>query len=206
MPSPRVFALLLAAWLAPAASAQGPPQESDCRAPSSLPVAVRGFVEARTCAIALERADLDRDGRADFLLVLERLDPAPNPDDGRLRSMRVLVAGEGGRLREAARSDRVVACTRCGGIMGDPFAGIHAAAGTFTVKHYGGSAWRWGADFTFGYSRRDRSWQLVRVNTVSFHASDPESTTKRVYMPPRHFGKIDLREFDPENYRGRGRR
>jgi hypothetical protein len=200
------IALLAAAWLASAAHAQAPPQEFDCRAPASLPVAVRGFVEARTCAIALERADLDRDGRADFLLVLERLDPAPNPDDGRLRSLLVLVAGDGGRLRAAARSDRVVACTRCGGIWGDPFDGIDAGPGTFTVNHYGGSAWRWRADYTFGYSPRDRAWQLVRVSTLSYHNSNPDSMTKRVYTPPRHFGKIDLREFDPENYRGRGRR
>lgn len=201
-----LFAFLLASVFTPAAHAQGPPQEFDCRAPSALPAAVRPFVAARTCAIALERGDLDRDGRADYLLVLERLDPAPNPDEGRLRSLRVLVAGEGGRLTEAARNDRVVACTKCGGIWGDPFDGITVGPGRFSVNHYGGSAWRWRADYTFAYSRRDRAWQLVRVSTLSYHNSNPDSMDKRVYTPPRHFGKIDLREFDPENYRGRGRR
>ena len=48
---------------------------------------------------------------------------------------------------------------------------------------------------------------LTRVTDVSFHASHPEESMKyRVYTPPRHFGKIDLREFDPENYLGRGPR
>lgn len=199
----RPVALLAAfAWLVPATSAQ----ESRCVATASLPAAVRGFVEPRTCAIALERGDVDRDGRADYLLVLERLDPAPDPEDGRLRSLRVLVAADSGRFKEAARSERVPFCSRCGGIWGDPFEGIEAGPGTFTVYHYAGSAWRWRADFRFDYSRRDRAWQLVRVTTLSYHTSDPETIEKRVYTPPRHFGKIDLRELDPENYRGRGRR
>jgi hypothetical protein len=91
-------------------------------------------------------------------------------------------------------------CSRCGGVWGDPFEGVTAESGRFTVEHYGGSAWRWRVDFTFAYSRRDRAWQLVRVHQLNYHTSDPEATTKRRELrPPRDYGKIDLRAFDPDS-------
>lgn len=185
--------LLLAVFAAPAAA-----QKSACRLTSSLPAAVQPFVERGSCAIALERGDLDRDGRSDYLLVVER--PAPDPENGRHRSLLVITAGSGG-LRLAAKADGVVLCSRCGGVWGDPLEGIQLGTGEFTVQHFAGSAWRWRLDFTFAYSRRDRAWQLVRINDVSFHTSDPEKTMKiRVSRPPRDFGKIDLREFDAETW------
>ncbi len=188
--------LLAAAWLAPATPALA---QSKCRAVASLPAAVRPFVTRGTCAIELEGKDLDLDGRGDFLLVLEQLQAGPDPSFGRRRSLLVLTASPAGRLREAARNDGVVLCSGCGGVWGDPFEGVTAAPGRFTVEHYGGSAWRWRADYTFAYSRRDRAWQLVRVNQVNYHTSDPEATMKRRELrPPRDYGKIDLRTFDPE--------
>ena len=190
----RTLIILLALFAAPAAA-----QEFDCRATGSLPAAVQPFVERGSCAIALERGDLDRDGRSDYLLVLER--PAPDPEEGRLRSLLVITAS--GRL--AAKGDGVVLCSRCGGLWGDPLEGVEVRPGQFTVSHYAGSAWRWRLDFTFAYSRRDRAWQLVRIYEVSFHTGDPEKTMKiRVSRPPRHFGKIDLRRFDAEKWMQRG--
>jgi hypothetical protein len=174
--------------------------QSPCRATGSLPAAVQPFVERGSCAIALERGDLDRDGRADYLLVLER--PAPDPEDGRLRSLLVLTAS--GRL--AAKADGVVLCSRCGGIWGDPLEGVEVRPGGFTVSHYAGSAWRWRLDFTFAYSRRDRAWQLVRIYEVGYHTGDPEKTmTRRISRPPRDFGKVDLRTFDAEKWMQRER-
>ena len=31
-------------------------------------------------------------------------------------------------------------------------------------------------------------------------------TKKKVLTPPRHFGKIDIAEFDPEHFLGQGRK
>ena len=199
MPARWLLPLLLAAWLTPATPAPAPAQPK-CRAVASLPQAVRPFVKRGTCAIELESKDLDLDGRGDYLLVLEQLEAGPDPDFGRRRSLVVLTASAGGRLREAARSESVVLCSGCGGVWGDPFEGVTAERGRFTVEHYGGSNWRWLADYTFAYSRRERAWQLVRVHQVSYHTGDPEATMKRRELrPPRDFGKIDLRAFDPES-------
>jgi hypothetical protein len=190
--------LLAAAWLAPAAPAPALAQPK-CRAVASLPAAVRPFVKRGTCAIELESKDFDLDGRGDYLLVLEQLEAGPDPAFGRRRSLLVLTASPAGTLREAARNDGVVLCSGCGGVWGDPFEGVTAERGRFTVEHYGGSAWRWRVDYTFAYSRRDRAWQLVRVYQVNYHTGDPEATMKRRELrPPRDYGKVDLRAFDAE--------
>ncbi|HEY0153434.1 MAG TPA: hypothetical protein VGB92_15610 [Longimicrobium sp.] len=199
MPARWLLPLFAAAWLAPATPAPALAQ-TECRTVASLPAAVRPFVGRGTCAIELESKDLDLDGRGDHLLVLERLQAGPDPDFGRRRSLVVLTSSPAGRLREAARSENAVMCSRCGGVWGDPFEGVTAEPGRFTVEHYGGSAWRWRVDFTFAYSRRDRAWQLVRVHQLNYHTSDPEATTKRRELrPPRDYGKIDLRSFDPDS-------
>ena len=161
---------------------------------------VEPFVEKNTTALAIERGDLNRDGREDVVLVLEPEDPEqPRP-------LLILVRAADGSLKLAKRSAKAVFCRNCGGMMGDPFQGVTLEKGRFTVQHYGGSAWRWSSSFTFAWSKRDQSWQLVRVENTSFHASEPDKIEKTVHIPPRDFGLIVVKEFDPEDYRGKGKR
>jgi hypothetical protein len=89
-------------------------------------------------------------------------------------------------------------------MMGDCLQTVSASKKTIVIDTYGGSAWRWGAKATLRYSRRDATWQLVRVDDLSFHASDPEHVEKHSYKPPRDFGKIDIEEFEFFDYRGKG--
>jgi hypothetical protein len=91
--------------------------------------------------------------------------------------------------------------------MGDPFAGVTIRGTRFTVSNYGGSASRWSYEYTFAYSRRDRTWQLVRVEEGSFHALDPERTERRrIYTPPKHFALIAFANFDPDNFKAKGKK
>src|ERR1044071_8598472 len=167
------------------------------------PAEVRPFVEAGTKAIAVEAADLNGDGRGDFVLVLEKANPAKDADDFPIgeRPLLILLRGADGKLAEAARNERVVMCSRCGGVFGDPFEGVVAGRNTFTVNHYGGSNWRWTYSYKFNNSRIDQTWQLVRVEESDFHTSAPDKMKTRVYTPPRDFGKIDIADFDPEKYK-----
>jgi hypothetical protein len=179
----------------------------EIESPEAVPAELRPFVEAGTKAIWFSQADLDRDGKGDYLLVLQR-ERKPGEDEYAMpekqRPLLVLLRGADGKLHEAARNERVVLCSNCGGTMGDPFVGIDAGPGTFTVSHYGGSAWRWGTSVRFNYSRKDNAWQLVRVEEESFNATDPEHGSTKVFTPPKAFGKIDFTDFDPEKFKGVG--
>lgn len=172
-----------------------------------IPGSARRFVAAGNRPLAFETADLNRDGRSDAILVLEPiLKPGDDPFAERPRLLLVLAGQPDGTYREAARNARLVYCSACGGVMGDPFQGVAAGPGTFTVHNAGGSSWRWGVEYTFNYSRRDDAWQLVRVTENTFHVSDPKGPTETVSTPPKHFGKIDLAAFDPEVWKNQGPR
>jgi hypothetical protein len=113
--------------------------------------------------------DLNGDSRQDYVLVVEKQTP-----DELQRLLLVIIRQPDGSLVSRKDNGRIVLCGKCGGIFGDPFVGVTASRKTFTVHHYGGSAWRWGSEYQFNYSSRDDTWQLVRVKNFSFHALDPE--------------------------------
>jgi hypothetical protein len=157
---------------------------------------VQPFVEKNTTVLAVERGDLNRDGREDAVLVLEPEDPIePRP-------MLILVRDAKGTLKLSKRSANAVACKECGG-TGDPLQSIHIEKGRFTVELYGGRSSRWSASYSFAWSRRDQSWQLVHVKLNS-HASELDEVETTVHTPPKDFGLIDVTEFDPEDYLGKG--
>lgn len=170
----------------------------------TIPAEVKPFVEQHTKPITLESADLNGDGLKDYILVLERESPTEKDEydyPKKQRPLLILVRGAGSKLTEAKRNETIVMCSECGGMMGDPFMGVTVGKNTFTVNHYGGSAWRWTVDYRFNYSRIDRTWQLVRIVKTSFHAADQNKTLKsKIMTPPKDFGKVDIADFDPSAY------
>src|SRR5262249_43722005 len=127
----------------------------------------------------------------------------PDIEEGQ-RPLLILVRQPGGTLALRKKNERIVLCSTCGGVWGDPFAGLTAKRNSFTVEHYGGSASRWGMEDEFAYSRRDTTWQLVRVKETSHHTLQPNSERVKTYRPPRDFGKIDFSDFDPANFKNVG--
>src|ERR1700752_5224914 len=114
---------------------------------SELKVPAEGstFVEAGTRAIAVEKSNLNGDGRDDYILVLEKENPAKDANDfpTAQRPLLILLRGADGKLVSTKRNDRIVMCSQCGGVFGDPFEGVIAGRNTFSVEHYGGSNWAW---------------------------------------------------------------
>lgn len=165
-----------------------------------IPAEVAPFVEKNTKAMALESADLNGDGTPDFILILEKLKDASEDEQGQ-RVLLIITRGAGRKLTLAARNDNgLVYCRTCGGIFGDPFASLEVGLKTFTVNHYGGSAWRWTANYKFNYSRIDKTWQLVRTEEESFHTSEPDKVKTIINTPPKDFGKISIDDFNPDSF------
>jgi len=174
-----------------------------------VPDEVKPFVQKGKIAIALEAGDLNADGRKDLILVTSEpvAENAPYEEGAGARSVLILLREAGGGLKLAARNNIIVYCRNCGGVFGDPFAGVEIRGTRFTINNYGGSNSRWSYSYTFDYSRRDGTWQLVRVVDESFHALDPKNTMKRrTYTPPKNFGLINFADFDPDNYLGKGKK
>lgn len=143
-------------------------------------------------------ADLNADGRSDYLLVLRVLHEdklIETADSNLLRPLIILLREPNGELKEAARNLNVVLCANCGGVMGDPYVGIRAENGEFTVEHYGGSAWRWSNSVTFQYSPAQRDWFLHRIQSESFHVSSSEKVEK-VVKTKRDFGELRFLAFN----------
>jgi hypothetical protein len=174
-----------------------------------VPAEVKPFVESGMMAVACQPGDLNADGRKDYVLVLSKpsadrptIDDAGDED----RPTLILIRDAANKLSIAARNDRVAYCKNCGGLFGDPFEGVVVRGTRFTITNYGGDADRWIDKFTFGYSRRDRTWQLVRVEESEFRVENAAKTLRtRVRTPPKSFGLIAFADFDPDDYMHKGK-
>jgi len=174
-----------------------------------IPDEVKPFVEKGMIVNSLESGDLNGDGIKDYILVISK----PAKDDGSIddgqddkRQTLVLIRDASGKLSLAARNDEVAFCRTCGGVFGDPFVGVEIKGMSFTVSNYGGSNWRWSNGFTFNYSRRDKTWQLTRVEESTFYVFEPKKEKTNVFTPPRSFGLINFADFNPEEFKGKGKK
>ena len=105
-----------------------------------------------------------------------------------------------------ARNHQVAFCAGCGGIIGDPFEGIEAKTGSFTVTNSGGSRDRWSYSYQFNYSKKDKAWQLVKVTETEVDTLKPKRAKTTILTPPKHYGKIDFVDFDPDDFKGKGKK
>ncbi|MGV3632329.1 MAG: hypothetical protein ACO1O6_14060 [Bacteroidota bacterium] len=142
--------------------------------------------------------NLNPDNYKDMILVLKKNDEENTSDVNdhpERRPLLVLTGNADKGFSLAARNDNTVLCVNCGGMMGDPFAGLSMENGSFTVLHYGGSAWRWSKNLTYSYSKTAKTWMLTEIYTDSYHTSDPEKAEIKT-LTSKDFGKVSLEKFD----------
>jgi hypothetical protein len=164
-----------------------------------IPPELRAFLSGNVTALGFSSADLDGNGSNDYVLVVQRTDKeGANRVGDPMRTIVIISRSADGKLFEVARNDHAVMCKSCGGVWGDPFAGVESKNKEFRINHFGGSREKWSTDFVFGYSRRDMAWQLIRVEQGN------NGTETKTYTSPADFGKIDFKEFDCENWEGVG--
>ena len=173
-----------------------------------LPDEVKPFVEAGMKAIAYAKSDLNGDGTLDYIVVLETIKEPQEviSADTTERPTLIIVRDKNKKLSLAARNERVVFCRTCAGGMGDPFDDITIERGGFSITNRGGNRERWIGIYEFKYSRRDNNWQLARVVDMNYDSGNPNPVYKKTYTSPKYFGKINFADFDPENFKGKGRK
>lgn len=164
-----------------------------------VPDKVKPFISNGKIALAVESGDLNGDGIKDFVLVVENANAASGEGAEDKRTLLILTADATGKLTQIKSNDKVVYCRSCGGVFGDPFAGLRLKRNGFTVDNYGGSNWRWGYSYTFNYSRIDKTWQLVRVEKETFNATNPNQVKTKIFTTKK-FGKVDIANADPDKF------
>ena len=162
-----------------------------------VPAGVKPFVAKDKAVFAIESADLNGDGTKDYILVVENAKAADGEGVDDKRSLLILTSDSSGKLKLIKTNDKIVFCRSCGGVFGDPFAGVRVKLNSFKVDNYGGSNWRWSYSYTFNYSRIDKTSQLVRVVEDSFNALDPKKYKTKT-STPKKFGKVDIADLDPD--------
>jgi hypothetical protein len=172
-------------------SANNPPDE------------IKPFIESGAELRFLVYEDLDGDNRKDYILVLERQGKEYSDADNQ-RPFLIVLRQLDGSLNLVKRNDRIIMCSTCGGGWGDPFEDVFVDKRSFSITQRGGGGTRWFVLYKFNYSNRDKTWQLVQVEDSSFNISDINNGETHIYKPPKDYGKIDISEFDPNNYLGVG--
>jgi hypothetical protein len=172
------------------------------------PPEIARFVPAGFRALDFVTADLDADGAQDAVLILRRTDEDDVANGEARRPLLVLLRQPDGRLAQARRTERLVYCRACGGMLGDPYQSLTAARGRFTLSLAGGSASsHWAVEYTFAYDRAAKDWLLEEEKnagddrgdepTASDREGDERSSWTKV-LNRRQLGDVPLERFDYE--------
>jgi hypothetical protein len=122
--------------------------------------AIPSFIPADYQVLDSASGDLTGDGIKDLVLILHLSKETDFPDT--TRSLLLLQGLGKGQYQLMARNDHVVYCAGCGGVFGDPYAGITVKGKYFSIEHYGGSNWRWTRVITFRYDAKTKHFLLHR--------------------------------------------
>lgn len=145
------------------------------------------FIPAGFSILDSASGDINKDGRKDLLVILKNNVEETNGDT--TRPLIILTGSGTGLFDLSGRNDSVVLCKACGGVFGDPYAGMTVKNNFFSIEHYGGSNWRWTRIITFRYDVKLKQVLLHRDAGDSFHTSDPNKTTTNIYNK-EDFGKL----------------
>lgn len=163
-------AILLACLARPAAADFAYPRLPDAG------TRLADFVPEGWTVLEEARGDLNQDAYDDIAAVIETVEPVehvPGCDKWRESSSRsprmliVLLAERSNGFRLAAENRTIVLRADEGGIFGDPFYSISVERGAVVLRHYGGSAWRWGN--TYRFRLQDGGWFLIGYTDDSHH-------------------------------------
>jgi hypothetical protein len=114
---------------------------------------------------ATTKGDLDKNGSEDVVLELVEARPAENADGTlteRTRALLVLLSSEGGKLRRAGASNRVLYCIGCQGMLGGGEGGaVKIDKGVIIVDQLRGSRDMTHTILRFRYDPKEKRFMLI---------------------------------------------
>ncbi len=138
--------------------------------------------------------DLNLDGKPDMLLILKDVAEDTSNFSEERRPVLILLGQADKSYYQAGRSNEVVMCKSCGGVMGEPYQRMVIAKGFFSIEHYGGSNQRWTDIVTFRFDKKTKKWFLHKWGGDQFEATDPNKKTTLV-RTPKEFGLVQFENF-----------
>ncbi len=162
----------------------------------AVPTEVEPFILKGYEPLDYLTGDLNGDKKKDAILILKQTGEDSITEEEPTRPLLLLIRQADGKLKQAIRNDEVILCRQCGGVFGDPYEGVNITGNGFSVSFYGGSSWRWGSTYDFVYRPLKKNWILVKESQISFHAGDPEKTTKNTEIGEAELGEITLDKFN----------
>lgn len=130
---------------------------------SSLPKqgnSIEAFIPKDYDTLATASGDLNKDGLIDMALVLANKNESLNDDkDNEHPRLLIIIFKKENGYQLAATSYKSIMCMGCGGVFGDPFESLSIENNILTIRHYGGSAWRWG--YTHQFKFQNHAFYLI---------------------------------------------
>jgi len=138
---------------------------------------------------------LNRDHYEDAILVLRH-----DSDDVGMMSERprpvLLLIGSPVGFKLAEYNEKATLPQINGQMFGEPFNGIEIDSGSFTLKHYGGSRYRWTRDFVFVFDKKAGTWKYDRCyeSMMDMLGEDPSSADTIIAKQKVPFGRFSYLE------------
>jgi len=153
---------------------------------------LRSFIPPGYRILGRASADINGDGHIDQVIVFKN--PYEKIYWDTTRPLLVFAGNGKGGYRLLARNDSAVLCAGCGGVHGDPYQKVTAVPGWFSIKHFGGSGWRWTRVITFAYDHRRKQLLLRSDGGWSWHVRNSKDRT-RLANQQQDFGQERFDHF-----------
>lgn len=170
----------------------GPDADARSQALATLSAELSNVMPADSRIWMFAVGDADGDGDEEVAVVLS-VDDAHQP-----RPLWLLRRDAGGRLQRVVESPRAIPCYECGGMTGDPLAGVQIEPGVVKLRFAGGSRELWESDVRFTYSAGQDVWRLTSVTHRGFDTVDGRNAERA--LSTEEIGEVSLASFDASEF------
>lgn len=147
--------------------------------------------------------NLNLDPYTDAIIVLRSVAEQPGSFCEVPRWFFILTGNSKDSFSLAFKSKTVTPAQEAGQMFGEPYNGIEIDSGTFIVRHYGGSRFRWTCDYVFEYDDTKQTWFYTQnygsVGDMLGEMNELDSTGQCIPYDRDTLvlkRKVDIRKFD----------